>query len=154
AGRGTFIAGDTNGNGATSSNGNGNGNSNHVATPDTPSTPDRSLREMMRMARKPGIINFGQGAPPDDFFPMLHLRDAISTVLDRDGARALGYEMTEGYAPLRAAVRDYVSALGIRCHVDQVLITGGTQQALDMVVQALLSEGELLVTENPTYLGM
>jgi DNA-binding transcriptional MocR family regulator len=154
AGRGTFIAGDTNGNGGLGTNGNGGGISNHLATAETPSTPDRSLREMMRMGRKPGIINFGQGAPPDDFFPMLHLRDAINTVLDRDGARALGYEMTEGYAPLRAAVRDYVSALGIRCHADQVLVTGGTQQALDMVVQALLSESDVLVTENPTYLGM
>jgi GntR family transcriptional regulator / MocR family aminotransferase len=150
AGRGTFIAGDTNTNGAT----NGNSSNNHETIADTPSTPDRSLREMMRMARKPGVINFSQGAPPADFFPMLHLRDAINTVLDRDGARALGYEMTEGYAPLRAAVRDYVSALGIRCHADEVLITGGAQQALDMVVQALLSENDLLVTENPTYLGM
>lgn len=151
AGRGTFIAGDNNGNGTAT---NGNGNGHHLASPDVPSAPDRSLREMMRMARKPGIINFGQGAPPPDFFPLLHLRDAINTVLDRDGARALGYEVTEGYTPLRVAVRDYVSALGIRCHTDQVLITGGAQQALDMVVQALLSEGDLLVTENPTYLGM
>lgn len=153
AGRGTFIAGDTNiGNGATK--GTSNGTNGHLATAEIPTTPDRSLREMMRMARKPGVINFGQGAPPDDFFPMLHLRDAINTVLERDGARALGYEMAEGYTPLRSAVRDYVSALGIRCHADQVLITGGTQQALDLVVQALLSEGDLLLTENPTYLGI
>ncbi|MBI5670298.1 MAG: PLP-dependent aminotransferase family protein [Chloroflexi bacterium] len=148
AGRGTFIAGDNhNGNGA--SNGN-----NHASAPETPTTPDRSIREMMRMARKPGVISFSQGSPPTDFFPVRHLRDAITTVLDRDGARALGYEVAEGYAPLRAAVRDYVSALGIRCNADQVLITGGTQQALDLVVQALLSENDILVTENPTYLGM
>src|SRR5262245_13013372 len=124
AGRGTFIAGDTNGTGAANGNGNGSGSTNHLSTPETPSTPDRSLREMMRMARKPGIINFGQGAPPYEFFPMLHLRDALNSVLDRDGVRALGYEVTEGYAPLRAGVRDYVSALGIRCSADQVLITG------------------------------
>lgn len=148
AGRGTFIAGD-NHNGSGASNG-----SNHASAQETPTTPDRSIREMMRMARKPGVISFSQGSPPTDFFPVRHLRDAITAVLDRDGARALGYEVAEGYAPLRAAVRDYVSALGIRCNADQVLITGGTQQALDLVVQALLSENDILVTENPTYLGM
>lgn len=150
AGRGTFIAGENNGAApAPNSNGHSNGASSEV-----PTTPDRSIREMMRMARKPGIISFAQGAPPADFFPIQHLRDAINTVLDRDGARAMGYEIAEGYAPLRVAVRDYVSALGIRCSPDQILITGGTQQACDLVVQALLSEGELIVTENPTYLGM
>src|SRR6185295_11826854 len=110
-------------------NGNGNGNGNGTApapTPanatEAPTTPDRSIREMMRMARKPGIISFAQGSPPVDFFPVQHLRDALNTVLDRDGARALGYEIAEGYGPLRSAVRDYVSALGIRCNADQVLI--------------------------------
>jgi DNA-binding transcriptional MocR family regulator len=146
AGRGTFIAGD-----GAPSNGGSNGHAHH---PETPTTPDRSIREMMRMGRKPGVISFGQGAPPPEFYPVRHLRDALNIVFERDGARALDYEMAEGYMPLRMAVRDYVSALGIRCSADQVLITGGTQQALDLVVQALLSEGDLLVTENPTYLGM
>ncbi len=150
AGRGTFIAGESN-NAPPPPNGkNGSTPQDH----ETPTTPDRSIREMMRMARKPGIINFAQGAPPAEFFPLQHLRDSINTVLDRDGAKALGYEIAEGFAPLRTAVRDYVSALGIRCTADQVLITGGTQQGIDLVIQALLSEGELLVTENPTYLGM
>lgn len=147
AGRGTFIAGDPKAEQPGSSNGH-----NHAT--EAPTTPDRSIREMMRMARKPGVISFSQGAPPTEFFPIRHLRDAMNAVLDRDGARALGYEMAEGYTPLRAAIRDYVSALGIRCTPDQVLITGGTQQALDLVVQALLSEGDTLITENPTYLGM
>ncbi|HEX2908208.1 MAG TPA: PLP-dependent aminotransferase family protein [Phototrophicaceae bacterium] len=146
AGRGTFISGDNQSANAT------NGNTANMA--ETPTTPDRSIREMMRMARKPGVISFSQGSPPTDFFPVRHLRDALNAVLDRDGARALGYEVAEGYLPLRTAVRDYVSALGIRCSADQVLITGGSQQAIDLVVQALLSENEVLVTENPTYLGV
>lgn len=150
AGRGTFIAGENNGS-TPSTNGS---SASPTATSEVPTTPDRSIREMMRMARKPGIINFAQGAPPSDFFPIQHLRDAINTVLDRDGTKAMGYEIAEGFAPLRTAVRDYVSALGIRCSPDQILITGGTQQALDLVVQGLLSEGEVIVTENPTYLGM
>src|SRR5690606_28873476 len=96
---------------------------------------ERSLRELMRMSRQAGVISFGQGSPPAEMFPVQFRRDAINVVLERDGAKALGYEAPEGYGPLRNAVRDYVSALGIRCTSNDILITGGTQQALDMVIQ-------------------
>lgn len=148
AGRGTFVAGDTANGGA------GNHNHSPAQVDETPTTPDRSIREMMRLGRKPGVISFSHGTLSPEYFPVHHLRDAINTVLDRDGAKALGYEPPEGYGPLRAAVRDYISALGIRCSSDQVLITGGAQQGIDLVIQALLSEGETVVTENPTYLGI
>jgi GntR family transcriptional regulator/MocR family aminotransferase len=148
AGRGTFVARDSN---SAADDRNSNG---HHGSEEIESAPDRSIRDMMRLARKPGVINFAHGAPPTEFFPVQNLRDAITNVLDRDGASALTYEATEGYHPLRIAVRDYVSALGIACTADHVLITGGAQQALDLVVQALLSENELMVTANPTYLGM
>jgi len=150
AGRGTFVAGDRD----TAAPPASNNNIHNTPTTEPAAIPDRSIREMMRLARKPGVINFSNGTPPADFFPVQHLRDAINTIIDRDGARALGYEATEGYAPLRISVRDYVSALGIRSNIDHILITGGTQQAIDLIVQAVLSEGDLLVTESPTYLGM
>ncbi len=150
AGRGTFVAGDRETSAEAPPPPQNHNNQNNEATP----IPDRSIREMMRLARKPGVINFSSGAPPSEFFPVQHLRDAINTILDRDGARALMYEIAEGYAPLRTSVRDYVSALGIRCNIDHVLITGGTQQAIDLIVQAVLSEGDLLATELPTYIGM
>ena len=150
AGRGTFVSGETT---PPAPNGHYNPHTQHTHH-EAPSTPDRSIREMMRLAQKPGVINFSRGAPPPEFFPVHNLRDAIKAVLDRDGSSALGYEAREGFGPLRAAVRDYVSALGIQCSADQILITGGTQQALDMVIQALCSEGDTVVVENPTYLGM
>ncbi|MCL4248390.1 MAG: PLP-dependent aminotransferase family protein [Anaerolineae bacterium] len=155
AGRGTFVNGaidsgtpllSTNG---MRHNGNGQADKLQVYAPN-----DRSLRELMRVACKPGVINFSQGAPPLEFFPVHHLREAINFTLDRDGSKALAYEAPEGYYPLRVAVQQYVSALGIRCSAEQVLITGGTQQALDLVMQTVLSEGDILVTESPTYLGV
>jgi len=115
---------------------------------------DYSMRDMMRLARREGVINFSHGAPPHEFLPMKNVRDAINTILDRDGAHALNYEMPQGYPPLRYAVRDYVSALGIQTNADNVLITGGAQQAIDLVVQALLNEGDTLVVTNPTYIGI
>ena len=118
------------------------------------SSIDRSVREMMRLARKPGVINFSHGTPPKEFIPVEHLRDALNAILERDGPDALTYEATEGYGPLRASVRDYVSSWGVDCAPSQVLITGGTQQALDMVIQSILTEGDTLITSNPTYLGI
>ncbi|MEO1288117.1 MAG: PLP-dependent aminotransferase family protein, partial [Chloroflexota bacterium] len=79
---------------------------------------------------------------------------AINTVIDRDGASALTYEVPEGYGPLRGAIRDYVSALGIQTRPNNVLVTGGAQQAADLVIQALVAEGETIVTANPTYIGV
>lgn len=146
AGRGTFVAKDSSPAAST------------VATAPRPdindNLPDYSLRDMMRLARRPGVINFSHGAPPPEFFPMHQLRDAVNTVLERDGSRALTYEVAEGYGPLRAAVRDYVSALGIQTRPDNVLITGGAQQALDLIVQSFVAEGETIVTSNPTYIGL
>jgi GntR family transcriptional regulator/MocR family aminotransferase len=113
-----------------------------------------SMREMTRLARQPGVIAFSGGTPPEEFLPVEALRQAINTVIDRDGAAAVAYEETEGYPPLRESVSEYVTSLGIQCHPDEVLITGGAQQALDLVVQALLSDGDVMITSNPTYLGM
>lgn len=145
AGRGTFVARERE-------------ISQHVdgAPPPRQTNPGRasSVREMMRLARKPGVINFGHGAPPKEFFPIRHMQDAINHVIERDGADALSYEVPEGYLPLRVAVRNYVRAIGIECRHDDVLITGGAQQAIDLVLQSLMSDGETLVTASPTYLGI
>ncbi len=147
AGRGTFVAKDGNGdnNGHRSASGNDG---------QTPSAPDQSIRDLHKLARKPGVINFSYGAPPSEFFPMIQLREAMNIVLEQDGAAALNYEMPEGYLPLRMTIRDYVRALGINTKADHILITAGAQQAIDLIVQSLLSEGDTIVTSNPTYIGI
>ncbi len=144
AGRGTFVARDR--------------ASSQAAQPQPPAPGTRqratSIRQMMRLARRPGVIDFSGGAPPSEFFPVRYLQEAINQVIERDGAEALAYEAPEGYGPLRAAVRDYVRAIGIDCRVEDVLITGGAQQAIDLVLQSLLRDGDTLVTADPTYLGI
>ncbi len=155
AGRGTFVnreaANTPIGNHSTSRQPSSAPSSYHH--PNTDHT-DYSLRDMIRLSKRPGVINFSHGAPPPDFYPMNQLREAINTILERDGVSALGYEQAEGYAPLRASVRDYVSGLGIRCTADNVLITAGAQQGIDLAVQSLTQEGDTIVTANPTYLGI
>ena len=144
AGRGTFVA--------------RHRDAASAEIPQRPPLPDRQraafIRDMMRLARKPGVIDFSSGAPPSEFFPVRYLQDALNQVIERDGAKALSYEAPEGYLPLRSAVRDYVRAIGIQCRLADVLITGGAQQAIDLVLQSLLSPGDTLVTADPTYLGV
>ncbi len=141
-GRGTFVTGQR----GPSSGG--------AASWPEPGALNMSAREMTRLARQPGVIAFSGGIPPEEFLPVEALRYAINTVLDRDGAAAVTYEDAEGYPPLRACISEYVTSLGIQCHPDEILITGGAQQALDLAVQTLLSEGDILLTSNPTYLGL
>ena len=144
AGRGTFVARERD---------SGDG----VPSQPPPLAPHQrasSIRRMMRLAHRPGVLDFSSGSPPTEFFPVRYLQDAINHVIERDGADALSYEVPEGYRPLRVAVRDYVRAIGIDCRVDDVLITGGAQQAIDLVLQSLMSPGETLVTADPTYLGI
>lgn len=100
------------------------------------------------------LIAFSGGAPAEEFLPVAAIRRSIEAVLERDGAAAVAYEETEGYPPLRAAVAEHLASLGIRTLPENVLITGGCQQALDLAAQALLNEGDTLLTTNPTYLGI
>lgn len=117
--------------------------------------PHRALHEMMRAsAEQEGLISFTSGSAPSEFFPLQPLREALDAVLDRDGAKALGYEATAGYPPLRQAVREYVSTHGIDCRPGEVLITGGAQQGIDLVLQALTNAEDTVIAAHPTYLGL
>jgi DNA-binding transcriptional MocR family regulator len=116
--------------------------------------PNAELRDLLALANRPGVINFSHGTPADDFLPVSLMREAIDAVLMRDGGAALAYEVPEGYPPLRDLVARRLASLGIQAAADEVLITGGCQQALDLAVQALLKPGDVLLTANPTYAGM
>ncbi|NDJ35042.1 MAG: PLP-dependent aminotransferase family protein [Chloroflexi bacterium] len=114
---------------------------------------DASIRELVRMAARPGVISFAMGTPPDEFLPVGIIQQAIDAVLARDGASALAYEAPEGFSPLREAIAQMVGESGIEVRADDVLITGGCQQALDLAVQALLNPGDVVLTSSPTYAG-
>lgn len=116
--------------------------------------PAAALRDLLRLAARPGVIDFSTGAPAESFLPVAVIRAAIDEVLARDGAAAIAYEEAEGYAPLRAAVATMLHGRGIATSADEILITGGCQQALDLAVQALLGPGDVLLTTDPTYAGI
>ncbi|MBN1218913.1 MAG: PLP-dependent aminotransferase family protein [Anaerolineae bacterium] len=113
------------------------------------------LAEMMRQARQPGIISFANGAPANEFLPVNEFRRSFNEVLRRDGATALQYEEAVGYQPLRDIIAGYLQQQDIQVTGNDVLITAGCQQALDITLRVLArDDNSVLVVEDPCYLGL
>ena len=108
------------------------------------------IREILKVTEKPGIISFAGGLPSPKTFPIDAFAAACATVLATDGEGALQYAASEGYAPLREWV-----AKSLPWSVDpaQVLITTGSQQALDLIAKVLIDKDSKVLVETPTYLG-
>ena len=108
------------------------------------------IREILKVTEKPGIISLAGGLPSPKAFPLQEFTAACNTVMARDGAAALQYATSEGFAPLRQAVADM---LPWAVDPDQVLITTGSQQALDLIGKVFLDKDSRMLVETPTYLG-
>ena len=109
--------------------------------------------ELMKLAARPGLISLGGGLPSPDSFPVTALRQAAErTLSDRPGV-ALQYSSTEGHPVLRSWVASHLQQRGLLVQADQVLITSGSQQGLDLAATLLLEPGRRIGVESPTYLG-
>ena len=108
------------------------------------------IREILKVTEKPGIISFAGGLPSPKTFPIAAFAQACESVLRTDGEGALQYAASEGYGPLRAWV---AASLPWAVDPDQVLITTGSQQALDLIAKILIDKGSRVLVETPTYLG-
>jgi 2-aminoadipate transaminase len=111
------------------------------------------IREILKVTEKPGIISFAGGLPSPLTFPIDAMREASERVLRDDGKAALQYAASEGYAPLREWVAQDLLKQGMNVSPDQVLITTGSQQGLDLVAKILIDAGSRILVETPTYLG-
>ena len=112
------------------------------------------IREILKVTERPGIISLAGGLPSADTFPIQAVRDASEKVLREAPREALQYAASEGYAPLREWVAAHLAEQhGMRVHADQVLITTGSQQGLDLAAKVLIDAGSRVLVETPTYLG-
>ena len=111
------------------------------------------IREILKVTEKPGIISFAGGLPSPQTFPIDAMREASERVLRDDGKAALQYAASEGYAPLREWVAKDLLKQGMHVSPDQVLITTGSPQGLDLVAKILIDAGSRILVETPTYLG-
>lgn len=109
-----------------------------------------AIRDLLRLTERPEILSLAGGLPAPELLPVDRVAAATAEVLATDGAAALQYGPTEGIAPLRSTVAD---RLGDGTAPDRVVVTTGSQQALDLVARVLLDPGDVVVVEQPTYLG-
>jgi 2-aminoadipate transaminase len=111
------------------------------------------IRELLKLTEQPDIISFAGGLPAPDVFPVEQFREACNYVLDHFGPQALQYSTTEGYRPLREMIARHTARYAVEVTADNILITSGSQQALDFIGRLFLNRGDYIVVESPTYLG-
>ena len=111
------------------------------------------IREILKITMRPEIISFAGGLPSPLTFPVEHMKVAFDKVLSTQGKVALQYGPTDGYAPLREWIANSLSIDGATISPDQVLMTSGSQQGLDLLGKVLIDEGSKVLVETPSYLG-
>ena len=117
-------------------------------------TPASFIREILKVIQQDDIISFAGGLPNPVSFPKKELKQSMERVIDQFGDEVFQYSSTEGYRPLRewVAERDR-DEYGMDVQADDVLITTGSQQALDLMGKVLINPGDALAIEEPGYLG-
>lgn len=113
-----------------------------------------SIREILKLTQRPDVISFAGGLPAPELFPTERVADAAHRVLSEHGYEALQYGASEGVMPLRQLIAERMSRRGVNITPDDILITNGAQQGIDLIGKVLLNEGDGLVVEDPTYMGM
>jgi 2-aminoadipate transaminase len=116
-------------------------------------TPKSFIREILKVTQDPEIISFAGGLPNPSLFPIEALQEAARETLATAGARALQYSTTEGHAELRAWIAARYERRGVTVDPDQVLITTGSQQCLDLLGKLFIEKGDEVILERPSYLG-
>ena len=112
-----------------------------------------AIRELLNLTRNPDVISLAGGLPAPEVFPIQRFREACEKVLKDKGPEALQYSATEGYLPLREIIAAKTARYGILAKPENVLITSGSQQALDLIGKLLINPGDRILVEAPTYLG-
>jgi len=112
-----------------------------------------AVRELLKISERPDIISFAGGLPSPDVFPVDDFAAACDRVLSEYGAKALQYGTTEGYLPLREMIARHTARYGIKITPENILITSGSQQALDLIGKVFINPGDSILVEDPTYLG-
>lgn len=110
------------------------------------------VRDLLALTEDPGIISFAGGLPAPELFDVAGLRTSYDAVLS-SGPAALQYSTTEGHRALREHVADRYSAIGLPTHADEIIMTTGSQQGLTLLAAALITPGDVVLVERPSYLA-
>ena len=111
------------------------------------------IREILKISSQPGVISFAGGLPAAELFPMEDLKLAMEQVVKKVGAPAFQYSLSRGIPQLRELLAVRAREHGSEADVDNILITAGAQQAIELVARAFVDRGDYILTEYPTYVG-
>ena len=112
-----------------------------------------AIRELLKFAERPDVISFAGGMPAPEVFPIEQFKEACIKVLDENGPASLQYGSTDGDLPLREMIARHTGRYGINVTADNILITSGSQQALDLIGKIFINPGDRILVESPTYVG-
>lgn len=112
-----------------------------------------AIRELLKVVSQPGMISLAGGIPAPESFPLDLLERLYREVLEKYGAAALQYGASEGFAPFRQALARHLQPLGIQVTAEDILASSGSQGVLDALGMVLLSKGDKVAVESPTYVG-
>ncbi len=112
-----------------------------------------AIRELFKLLGKPGIISFAGGFPDAAMFDVDGIRQASLAALEQEPGAALQYGATEGYQPLREQLAEFMVSKGAQVLPEQLVVTTGSQQALDLLGKTLISPGDKVIVEGPTFLA-
>lgn len=124
---------------------------NHVLASRATRMKASEIRELLKLLDQPDIISFAGGIPDPDLFPVAAFTDAMQDAMTSEGA--LQYSVSEGHLPLREWIAADMARIGIPCDPDNILITSGSQQALDYLGKLMITAGDSVLCGWPTYLG-
>ena len=111
-----------------------------------------AVRDILSVIQQGNVISFAGGLPSEDLFPLDAVQKAYEKVF-ASGKSSLQYGLTEGFTPLREAIQTKMDGKEIRTSLNNLLITTGSQQAIDLFSRVILSPGDVVLTEDPTYLS-
>ncbi len=112
-----------------------------------------AIRELFKLLGKPGIISFAGGFPDPAMFDVAGIQEASGKALTEDPGAALQYGATEGFGPLRDQLASFMGTKGVSLTADELIVTTGSQQALDLLGKTMISPGDKVIVEGPTFLA-
>ena len=112
-----------------------------------------AIRELLKLTQLPDVISMAGGMPAPELFPLREIEEACRHICREHGAQAMQYSATEGYGPLKEYLAVSMHKYGVPAVPDNVLLTHGSQQALDLVGRIFIDPGDFVITSRPTYLG-
>lgn len=125
----------------------------HLLADRTKTMGASAIREILKVVSQPGMVSLAGGIPAPKSFPMDIMEELTSKVIAKYASGAFQYDLTEGFPPLREALVDYLAPKGVPAAADEIMIASGSQGVLDAIAKVLISKGDKIAVEAPTYLG-